>query len=137
MRGNTLNDLHKAAADEANSEDHDGGENKKAVAAHPAPEKFCNDDHKKRPQNRPVNRAQTPDNDDQANFAHLIEAADAGIDQIEIVGEKSARHPGPGAAEGKTENFPESGFNPHAFSGINIVTNRKKVKTPARVIQEC
>jgi len=74
MRRNNLNDFHEAASDEANSEDHDGGENKKAVTAHPAPEKFCNDDHKKRPQNRPVNRTQTPDNDDQTNFTHLIEA---------------------------------------------------------------
>ena len=47
MRRDNLNDLHKAATDEANREDHNGGENKKAVTTHPAPEKFGNDYHKK------------------------------------------------------------------------------------------
>jgi len=35
MRRDNLNDLHEAASDESNSEDHDGGENKKAVTTHP------------------------------------------------------------------------------------------------------
>src|SRR5210317_845379 len=92
MRRDNLDDLHEAASDEAYSEDHDGGENKKAVTAHPTPEKFCHDDHKKRPQNRPINRTQPPDNDDQTNFTHLIQTADAWIDQIEIMGVKSTRY---------------------------------------------
>jgi hypothetical protein len=49
MRRDNLNDFHEAASDKANSEDHDGGENKKAVTTHPAPEKFCNYYHKTRP----------------------------------------------------------------------------------------
>jgi hypothetical protein len=48
MRRDYLDDLHEAAPDEADSEDHNGGENKKAVTANPAPEKFGNDYHKKR-----------------------------------------------------------------------------------------
>ena len=136
IRRDNLNDLHKAATDEAHGEDHDGSENKKAVAAHPAPEKFRHNHYKNRPQHRSVNRTQPPDNDNQTNFANLIQAANAGFDQTEIVVLKSARHPGPGTTEGKTENLPEPGFNPHAFSGINIVTNRKKVKAPARVVQD-
>ena len=72
MRRDNLNDFHKAATNKANSKDHNGGKNKKAVTAHPASEKFGNDDYKKRPQNPFSNSRSSTENEECLACTHAL-----------------------------------------------------------------